>query len=682
MQHSPVQAGAPERLAAVRRTALLDTPPEEAFDRLTRMAARLLGAPVAFISLLTDDRQFFKSATGLPEPLASRRDTPLAHSFCRHVVDAREPLAVEDARRHPLLRASPAIRELGWIAYAGVPLVTRQGHVVGTLSVVDAMPRLWSERELALLQDLAASAVTEIELRSLRAEAAREDIPTDGNGSAPVPDLLNEAAVAMGIVSPGGRWLRVNAALCELLGASAADLIGTPAEETTHPDDRAADREALRLLRAGECATYTVEKRCVRPGELLWVLMTVTAVHEGGRLRDLVVALQDISDRRRVETSLRESAERYRLLARLGGGAVRDWDLATDRVVWGEGFEALFGESAPGVVTTAWWYERVHPEDRERVVGRMQEAIGRGDRHGEEEYRFRRADGSWAQVVDRFAVIADATGEPVRLIGTLAEIGPRRDAEAALRRSEASYRSVVDNLREVVFRTDAAGRWELLNPAWEELTGFTVAETTGTSFLDYVHPEDRARCAKEFERLMGGRRAFSRSEVRYVTRDAGFRWVEVRARLTRDDRGEPSGTSGTLTDITERRRAELLSAGQSRLLEEIAAGAPLSTVLDGIVRFTEEHSSPGIATLMLLEPDGKSLRLASAPRLPGPIRAALELVPVGPRHGSCGTAAHRRERVVVRDIASDPLWDGWPRATCSARSPCITWNAGIRAPKT
>ncbi len=131
MHQTPVQSNAPDRLAAVRRTALLDTPPEEAFDRLTRMAARLLGAPVAFISLLTEDRQFFKSATGLPEPWASRRNSPAAASFCRHVVDSRRPLVVDDARRHPLVRATPAVRELGWIAYAGVPLVTRRGMSSG-----------------------------------------------------------------------------------------------------------------------------------------------------------------------------------------------------------------------------------------------------------------------------------------------------------------------------------------------------------------------------------------------------------------------------------------------------------------------------------------------------------------------------------------------------------------------
>jgi PAS domain S-box-containing protein len=650
MHQAPMQADAPERLAAVRRTALLDTPPEEAFDRLTRMAARLLGAPVAFIALVTEDRQFFKSATGLPEPWATRRDTPLTYSFCRHVVEAREPLVVEDARRHPLLRANPAVRELGWIAYAGVPLITRQGHVVGTLSVVDPMPRLWSEREVALLQDLAASAVTEIELRSLRAEPRREE-------PAPAPaaaDLLDAAGLPMAVVSQDGRWLRVTRGLCELLGAAAADLVGMPSEESTHPADRDADREALRLLRAGEVTGYTGEKRLVRrSGELVWVATTVTAVHDAGhRIRHFVLTFQDITARRREAAALRQSEERFRLLARGTRGVVREWDLASDRLVWGEGFEAAFGEVPPGVVTADWWYERIHPEDRERVVAGIQQAIALGSESREEEYRFRRADRSWVHVADRVALLPDPAGETGRLLGVMTPVE---------RQSEAIYRSLVEDLREVVFRTDPAGRWALLNPAWEELTGFGVAESIGTPFLDYVHPEDRALSAREFERLNARRRTSSRHEVRYLTRDGGYRWLEVRARLTLGERGEPDGTAGTLTDITERNRAETLSTGQSRLLEEIATGAPLPAVLEAIARFTEAHASPGIATISLLDSEGESLRLAAGPRLPDAVRYVLQRVPVGPSHGSCGTAAHRRELVVVRDIAADPLWQGWPQ---------------------
>src|SRR5688572_17103420 len=93
----------PDRLAALRQTALLDTAPEEGFDRLTRMAARLLGASTSLISLVADDHQFFKSAIGLPEPWASTRTAPISFSFCSQVAATGEPLVVEDARKHPFL---------------------------------------------------------------------------------------------------------------------------------------------------------------------------------------------------------------------------------------------------------------------------------------------------------------------------------------------------------------------------------------------------------------------------------------------------------------------------------------------------------------------------------------------------------------------------------------------------
>jgi GAF domain-containing protein len=104
----------PDRLAALRQTALFDTPPEEGFDRLTRMAARLLGASTSLISLVAEDRQFFKSAIGLPEPWATRRTAPLSFSFCSQVVASGEPLVLEDARKHPLLGHTPYASWVGF----------------------------------------------------------------------------------------------------------------------------------------------------------------------------------------------------------------------------------------------------------------------------------------------------------------------------------------------------------------------------------------------------------------------------------------------------------------------------------------------------------------------------------------------------------------------------------------
>ena len=116
----------PARLKALRATGLLDSAPDPGFDRHARLAAQVLNAPVALVSLVDADRQFFKSCLGLAEPWASRRGTPLSHSFCQHAVASREPLIVDDAREHAVLRDNLAIRDMGVVAYAGIPLIDRR----------------------------------------------------------------------------------------------------------------------------------------------------------------------------------------------------------------------------------------------------------------------------------------------------------------------------------------------------------------------------------------------------------------------------------------------------------------------------------------------------------------------------------------------------------------------------
>ena len=128
-------------MAALRRTGLLDSPAEEAFDRLARLAARLLDAPVALVSLVDQDRQFFKACIGLPEPWSSVRQTPLSHSYCRHLLDPKAPLVIDDARLDPRVRDNPAILELGLLAYLGIPLVSPDDQVLGTLCALDHQPR-------------------------------------------------------------------------------------------------------------------------------------------------------------------------------------------------------------------------------------------------------------------------------------------------------------------------------------------------------------------------------------------------------------------------------------------------------------------------------------------------------------------------------------------------------------
>jgi signal transduction histidine kinase len=154
------------RLEALHRTALMDTPAEEAFDRLSRLATRVIGVPVGLVTLVDEDRQYFKSCVGLPAPWCDLRQTPLTHSFCMHVVATGQPLVIEDARVHPVLRENLAIDQIGVVAYAGMPLLASEGEAIGTFCVIDTRPRVWTDGDLYVLGELGASVMSEIEVRA------------------------------------------------------------------------------------------------------------------------------------------------------------------------------------------------------------------------------------------------------------------------------------------------------------------------------------------------------------------------------------------------------------------------------------------------------------------------------------------------------------------------------------
>jgi GAF domain-containing protein len=144
----------PTRLSALGRAALLDTDPEPYFDRITRLAARL-NSKTTLLSLVDSDRQFFKTQCGLGEPYATSRETPLSHSFCKHVVSSKQPLIVADARMVPVLADNAAISDLHVISYLGIPVRGLVDEVIGSFCAINLEPRDWSANDLELMTDLA-----------------------------------------------------------------------------------------------------------------------------------------------------------------------------------------------------------------------------------------------------------------------------------------------------------------------------------------------------------------------------------------------------------------------------------------------------------------------------------------------------------------------------------------------
>lgn len=157
------------------------------------------------------------------------------------------------------------------------------------------------------------------------------------------------------------------------------------------------------------------------------------------RVEQRTLALrQEIAERLRAEEAVRESDERFKLVARATNDAVWDWNLSTNALWWNEGFQSLFGYShAPAEATVQSWLSRLHPDDSRRVVTRKNKAVSSGENFWSDEYRFRRADGSYAYIFDRGYVIRDEQGKPLRMVGAMADITARKESESALRQNLA-----------------------------------------------------------------------------------------------------------------------------------------------------------------------------------------------------------------------------------------------------
>lgn len=252
-----------KRLAALAETGLLDALPQASLDRFTRIASRSIGAPVALVSLVDDRRQFFSSLVGLPEPWATARETPLSHSFCKHVVASGDALIVEDARTDERVLGNLAIPDLGVLAYAGQPIRTGDDHVLGSFCVVDSRPRVWTERELEILTDLRDAVIAEIELRR---QAARHERSEEALGRVNLAILETNSALKLStrqtihdlrsplsVISQGVELLRHHVAVRQF--PEMGRTLERVHRNTAHAVALVADLEAAGQPRAPEAAT-------------------------------------------------------------------------------------------------------------------------------------------------------------------------------------------------------------------------------------------------------------------------------------------------------------------------------------------------------------------------------------------------------------------------------------------
>lgn len=302
---APKPSNEDQRIGLLRALELLDTPEEPFFDRIVRLVSRMLGVPIALVSLVDCDRQWFKSSFGL-----CTKETDRDSSFCAHAILGLEPFVVENALQdtrffdNPLVTGDPFIR-----FYAGVPLQTLGGTPLGTLCAIDTVPRALTPVELETLTDLADLVSEEIQYReyvSLAAAQVNRDRRIVEVSEARYRTVFENAAVGIAIVSPDGNWVRVNDAVCKMLGYSKSELDKMTFQDVTFPDDLDKDLSLARQLMDDDIESYELEKRYIRKnGEVFWVLLSVTKKLDiNGELDYFIGVIVDIDAKKRAEFSL------------------------------------------------------------------------------------------------------------------------------------------------------------------------------------------------------------------------------------------------------------------------------------------------------------------------------------------------------------------------------------------
>lgn len=467
MQPAPIPENEAERLAALRRYDVLDTPSEPEFEDLTLIAAQICGTPIALISLIDAPRQWFKSRRGLDVP-----ELPRETAFCTHAIQRGGLLEIPDAlvdqRFHdnPLVTGDPHIR-----FYAGAPLVTPGGFSLGTLCVIDRVPRRLTPEQRDALAALGRQVVQQLELRHERRREQERNAEL-ARRAAFQQAVLDSAAAAIISTTVDGVITSFNRGAESLLGYAAAEVVGkfTPGvfHDAAEVSARAAeltDELGCKIVpgfdvfvarpRAGtpETREWTYVRK---DGSRVPVFLSVAAMRDNaGELIGFLGVARDIAERRRAQEALRASEARLRQMndelerlvvertGELHESEARFRQLAeqSSEVFWFVGLDPERLLYISPAIERIWglpverlsqhprtWMESVHPDDRPRVRAAYDAAINGHSARFDAEYRIVRPDGSVRWVLDSGTTIRDAVGKVIRLGGIAKDITESKHA--------------------------------------------------------------------------------------------------------------------------------------------------------------------------------------------------------------------------------------------------------------
>jgi PAS domain S-box-containing protein len=600
-----------QRLAALRSYKVLDTPADAAIDRLVKLAGNLFDAPISLVSLIDQERQWFKARIGL-----DTASTPRSQAFCAHAVamGPEAAMVVEDACLDPRFADFPWVTGPPHVRfYAGATLTTKDGHNLGALCVMDDKPRPRPpETELERLKLLARIIVDELELaRAHRLTAEKQ--------------RLLELAESMAGV---GHW-RVDLATKTVTWSDQMYVIHGLDRETYTPELGAdlshyppEHRAHIKRCFAAAIETkggFDLRVQLTRAdGQLRDVVSRGTSeLGDDGEAVALFGLLQDVTNYSNAMRAVERTSDRYRLLTENANDLVTKMDLGGRFNYVSPAVKAISGYTAEEIVGRVA-LDFIYPDDRQRVAQTFDAALS-GPSGWLIEYRIVRKDGSVRWVEARPKLIRDPeTGAPCAVTDVIRDITDRKAADDALADSEARYRLLADNASDMITRFDARSTILFMSPASESMLGYKPEEMLGKRVIDFVHPADQPTVLAYYAALVaaGPGAAAEPFQFRCKCKNGQWLWVEGQPTLFFDpETGGLTGIQDVVRDISTRKAME--AALEAARAEAEAAADVKAEFLSNM---SHELRTPLTAVL------GFSRLIAEQPELTATTRGFVERV--------------------------------------------------------
>lgn len=375
-----------------------------------------------------------------------------------------------------------------------------------------------------------------------------------------------------------------------------------------------------------------------------------------------LTTLIDITEKFNAEEELRKTNEKYRMATQASFDAVWDADLVTASIYWGEGFSTLFGYET-GNRPGAWkdWEDGVHPEDRERVLGRLSYVLSEKstDKFWKDEYKFFRADGSIAYVADQGMILRNGSGKAYRFVGSMRDITELKQKEQELLQINRRFQLASKATSDIIWEWDLETNIIDWSSNMKIVMGHSLPPSHQLPLefcVNHIHPNDRQLVIDSLEKVKNDLSAKTwECQFRYARANGTYAYVNDRGHILRDEKGKAVKMIGAMQDITRSKYHESLLEIELAVYEAGSNPAiPFTqlvyTLLEGI-----EMLHPDLHTCIFLLDDQGKIKNLPSPRLPDEFTGKLNGKGIGEESGCCGTSMLTKTSVVIEDILTDPI---------------------------